>query len=72
MLLAHRVLPWAAVVAGIDEALSVICSIPEVVIVEARRAIETTSESPQLPEGSPASTARHPPLSATTISLEAK
>ena len=51
VLLAHRVLPWGAVVAGIDKALSVNCLDAQVVIVEARRAIETTSESPQLPEG---------------------
>lgn len=45
MLLAHRVLPFAAVVAGIEGALRVGSVDPNVVIVEARRATERSSST---------------------------
>jgi hypothetical protein len=53
VLLAHRVLPYEAVVAGIDKALSVGSVDPQVVMVEARRSIEDKpeTETPALPDG---------------------
>jgi len=51
VLLAHRVLAYDAVVAGIDKALSVDSVDPQVVIVEARRTTETQPETAALPEG---------------------
>jgi transposase len=46
VLLAHRVLPHDAVVAGIERALSVDSCDPDVVIVEARRAAQRHVETP--------------------------
>jgi transposase len=51
VLLAHRVLPHEAVVAGIDRALAVGSIDPDVVIVEARRAAEQTSVLAPVPPG---------------------
>jgi hypothetical protein len=46
VLLAHRVLPYDALIAGIDGALSVGSFDPDVVIVEARRATERRDRGP--------------------------
>ena len=46
MLLAHRTLPPAAVVAGIEGALAVGSLDPEVVVVEARRFAQSASGPP--------------------------
>lgn len=50
VLLAHRVLPYEAVVAGIDKALSINSVDPDVVMVEARRTTEGQAAKPVLPE----------------------
>jgi transposase len=51
VLLAHRVLPYEAVVAGIEAALSLSSVDAEVVLVEARRATEQRGEPVALPAG---------------------
>jgi hypothetical protein len=72
VLLAHRILPHAAVVAGIEAALSVSCVDAQVVLVEARRATEEVAERPALPVGLTRFDRPAPSLSGYDELLEAK
>ncbi len=72
VLLAHRVLPYEAVVAGIAAALAVSSVDPQVVMVEARRTTEQRAKGVVLPEGLTRFDRPAPSLSRYDDLLEAK